>query len=99
MNESFAVQKTGFKAKTEELAGEIDDFKKRYSVLENQVKLEMQERLELEKMLENEIKNKQQLELGIRMLERDAYEKQGQKLFLLFYLTNFRHTGATAKAT
>ena len=31
-------------------------------------------------MLENEIKNKQQLELGIRMLERDAYEKQGQKL-------------------
>lgn len=27
-------------------------------------------------MLENEIKNKQQLELGIRMLERDAYEKQ-----------------------
>jgi len=76
LNESFAVQKTGFKAKTEELVGEIDDFKKRYSVLENQVKVETQERLELEKMLENEIKNKQQLELGIRMLERDAYEKQ-----------------------
>lgn len=76
LNDSFAVQKTDFKEITEHLQGEIDDFKKRYSVLEDQVKIETQERLELEKMLENEIKNKQQLELGIRMLERDAYEKQ-----------------------
>ena len=57
-------------------------------MLENQVKVETQERLELEKMLENEIKNKQQLELGIRMLERAAYEKQGKMHFFILYLTS-----------
>merc|ERR1712168_948033 len=44
-------------------------------VLEKQLKTETKDKLEFEKLLEDEIKQKQQHECGIRLLEQDSYEK------------------------
>lgn len=55
---------------------EIEETNRKYELMENQMKTETKDRLEFEKLLEQEIKQKQQLEVGIRLLERDSYEKQ-----------------------
>lgn len=75
LKESFEHQKSQFATSLSESENKIQQLEKQYGVLEKQMKTETKDRIELEKLLEEEIKQKQQLELGIRLLEQDSYEK------------------------
>ena len=65
LKESFESQKTQFKEKLDESTNQITQLEKQYALLEKQMKEETKERLEYEKLLEDEIKQKQQLEVVI----------------------------------
>ena len=65
LKSSFSTQKQDFKIKIESMDLEIGEVNQKYNLMESQLKNETKDRLELEKMLEQEIKQKQQLEVNI----------------------------------
>ena len=67
LKDSFSTQKHEFKAKIDGMDKEIAEVNQKYNLMESQLKNETKDRLELEKMLEQEIKQKQQLEVRNKM--------------------------------
>ena len=60
---SFENQKLEFKNKLESMEREIEETNRKYELMEKQMKTETKDRLEFENLLEQEIKQKQQLEV------------------------------------